>query len=124
MSSEKKFYTQEELQEFRSIINKKLTVSNDEYKSLMESLKDSTIASSDGHNLTDVGSETTDKEQTEMFMARQKKFINALERALVRIENGSYGRCKVTGKLISKERLQAVPHTELSIEAKLNQKKN
>lgn len=58
-----------------------------------------------------------------MFMARQMKFIGSLQRALDRIENGSYGRCKETGKLISKERLRAVPHTELSIEAKRIQPK-
>lgn len=120
---EKIFYTKEELEEFRAIINKKLAVARDEYTSLEESLRNSSEASADGSNLTDAGSETLDKEQTEMFMARQMKFIDSLERALIRIENGSYGRCKVTGKLIAKERLRVVPHTESSMEAKLKQRK-
>lgn len=126
MSSEKKekhFYSKDELEEFRAIINKKLATAREEHASLIESLKDSSQAAKDGHNITDVGSDTTDKEQTEMFMARQKKFMHALERAIIRIENGTYGRCKVSGKLIAKERLKVVPHTELSMEAKLNQKK-
>jgi DnaK suppressor protein len=120
---EKLFYSKEELEEFRAIINKKLAAAREEYNSLEESLRNSSEASSDGSNLTDAGSETLDKEQTEMFMARQMKFIDSLERALIRIENGSYGRCKVTGKLIAKERLRVVPHTESSMEAKLNQRK-
>ncbi|MEM0997820.1 MAG: TraR/DksA family transcriptional regulator [Bacteroidota bacterium] len=120
---EKLFYKKEELEEFRAIINKKLAAAREEYKSLEESLRDSSEAAADGANLTDSGSETLDKEQTEMFMARQMKFIDALERALIRIENGTYGRCKVTGKLISKERLRVVPHTESSMEAKLKQRK-
>jgi RNA polymerase-binding transcription factor DksA len=122
-SKEKLFYTKEELDEFRQIINKKLAIAREEYGSLEESLKDASEAASDGHNLTDFGSDTLDKEQIELFMTRQIKFVDALERALVRIENGTYGRCKVTGKLISKERLRIVPHTESSMEAKLQQGK-
>lgn len=118
---EKNFYTKSELEEFREIINKKLDAARKEHERLVESLKESNENGSDGHNLTDFGSDTLDKEQTEMFMARQKKFIDGLERALIRIENGTYGRCKVTGKLISKERLRIVPHTESSMEAKLKQ---
>ncbi len=76
---------------------------------------------SDGYNLTEFGSEMADREQSEMMLARTGKFIDALERALIRIENGTYGRCKVTGQLIPKERLRLVPHTETSMEAKLQQ---
>ena len=118
---EKNFYSKEELEEFRELINSKLAAAQVEYDKLVESLKSSNDSGADGYNLTDYGSETQDKEQREMFMARQKKFMSNLERALIRIENGTYGRCKVTGKLISKERLRAVPHTEQSIEAKLGQ---
>lgn len=121
-NKEKNFYSKAELEEFRILINEKLEVAKLEYKELVESLQDSNLTSADGYNMTDFGSDTLEKEQTEMFMARQMKFIGALERALVRIENGSYGRCKETGKLISKERLRAVPHTELSIEAKREQR--
>ena len=121
-NKEKNFYSKAELEEFRVLINEKLEVARLEYKELVESLQDSNLTSADGYNMTDFGSDTLEKEQTEMFMARQMKFIGALERALVRIENGSYGRCKETGKLISKDRLRAVPHTELSIEAKREQR--
>lgn len=120
-NKEKNFYSKVELEEFKAIINEKLAIARQEYKDLVESMQDSNLTSADGHNMTDFGSDTLEKEQTEMFMARQMKFIAALERALARIENGSYGRCKETGKLISKERLRAVPHTELSIEAKRDQ---
>ncbi len=120
-SKTKNFYTPSELQEFREIINKKLTEAKEEYRYLVESLKESNESAADGFNMTEFGSDTIDKEQTEMFMSRQKKFITQLERALERIENGTYGICKVTGKLIPKERLRVVPHTESSMEAKLKQ---
>jgi DnaK suppressor protein len=119
--TEKNFYSKAELEEFRQIISTKLVAAKDEYKSLIEDLQSSNDASADSYNLTEFGSDTSDKEQTEMFLSRQMKFIDALERAMIRIENGSYGRCKVTGKLISKDRLRAVPHTELSMEAKMGQ---
>ena len=118
---EKKLYSREELEEFREIIHKKIAEAKEEYTRLVESLKESNENAADGFNMTEFGSDTLDKEQTEMFMARQKKFLSQLERALIRIENGTYGRCKVTGKLISKERLRLVPHTESSMEAKLKQ---
>lgn len=121
LKKEKNFYSKEELQEFKELIQEKLELARVEFKELAESLQEGNNSSADGYNLTDFGSDTLEKEQTEMFMARQKKFIGSLERALVRIENGTYGRCKETGKLISKERLRAVPHTELSMEAKRNQ---
>lgn len=118
---EKNFYTKTELEEFRQIISKKLKEAKEEYASLIEDLQASNDASADSYNLTEFGSDTSDKEQTEMFLGRQMKFIDALERAMVRIENGTYGRCKATGKLIAKDRLRAVPHTELSIEGKMAQ---
>jgi len=118
MSEEKTSYTREELEEFRHIIVAKLEEAKAEYRSLTDSLRNSTEMASDGYNMTEYGSDMLDKEQTEMLMARTSKFVEALERALIRVENGSYGRCKVTGKLIPKERLRVVPHTETSIEAK------
>ena len=69
------------------------------------------------------GSSTAEKEYVSQLAARQKKFIENLEMALIRVENKTYGICRVTGKLISKERLRAVPHTTLSMEAKLQQYK-
>jgi RNA polymerase-binding transcription factor DksA len=122
-NKEKLFYTKEELEEFRGIINKKLATGREEYASLEDNLRDSSEASADGNNLTDFGSDNMDKEQLEMFMSRTRKFIDSLERALIRIENGTYGRCKLTGKLIAKERLRIVPHTESSMEAKKDQLK-
>ena len=119
---EKSFFTRQELQEFEDIINKKLASANEEHKRLADSLKESSGGSADSFNFTDFGVEGREKEQNEMLMARQKKFIYDLENALVRIKNGTYGICKVTGKLISKERLRIVPHTTTSIEAKLKQK--
>jgi len=122
MEEEKQFYTKDELIEFKELILSKLEAAKQEYNGLNESLKESAENSADGYNITEYGSDTQEREQMEMFLARQAKFIESLERALVRIENGSYGRCKITGKLIPKERLRAVPHTETSIEAKINQK--
>lgn len=122
MEEEKQFYTKEELVEFKELILSKLETARTEYNSLNESLKESAENSADGYNITEYGSDTQEREQMEMFLMRQAKFIESLERALVRIENGTYGRCKVSGKLIPKERLRAVPHTETSIEAKINQK--
>lgn len=122
--TEKTHYTREELEEFRVIINRKLVEAREEYESLQDSLKNALENAADGFNRTEFGNDTSDKEQTEMFIARTLKFIDALERALIRIDNGTYGRCKVTGKLIPKERLRVVPHTETSMEAKLTQKPN
>ncbi len=116
---ERSTYSKEELEEFRQLINEKLTESRDELKVQQDTLKNSTEVAADGYNFTEFGSEMSDREQAEMLLSRTAKFINSLERALVRIENGTYGRCKITGKLIPKERLRMVPHTETSIEAKL-----
>lgn len=116
--TEKTHYNKAELEEFREIINRKLDESRKELKRLQESLQESNEMGSDSYNMTEFGSETLDKEQTEMFMAREAKFIRNLEKALIRIENGSYGRCRITGQLIPKNRLKIVPHTMLSLEGK------
>ena len=114
-------YSKNELDEFRVIINEKLVEAREEYRGQQDSLRNSTEMASDGYNPTEFGSEMADREQAEMLLARTGKFIDALERALIRIENGTYGRCKVTGTLIPKDRLRLVPHTETTIEAKLQQ---
>jgi RNA polymerase-binding transcription factor DksA len=116
MSAEKTFYTTEELQEFRVIIEQKLETARKEFKSMQETLRSN--EDSDSFNLTEFSSDVADKENIERLMSRQTKFINALERALQRIHNGTYGKCKKTGKLIPRERLLAVPHAETVIEAK------
>lgn len=120
-STEKKYYTSEELQEFKEIILKKI----EEAKRNLELLN--AAVANDGNDVTDTsptfktleeGSSVLSKEENSKLAARQQKFIKDLEAALIRIENKTYGVCKVTGKLIPKERLRAVPHTTMTIEAK------
>jgi RNA polymerase-binding transcription factor DksA len=119
-------YSEEELKEFEALINKKLDKARDEYRVLKDTLNrnndEGTDATSGGNTkVLEDGAETAEKENLSQLAARQQKYITNLENALVRIKNGTYGICSVTGKLISKERLIAVPHTTQSIEAKLMQ---
>jgi len=120
-------YSDEELKEFEDLINKKLAKAKDEFRILKETLNrnndEGTDATSGGNTkVLEDGAETAEKENLGQQAARQQKFITNLENALVRIKNGTYGICSVTGKLISKERLIAVPHTTQSIEAKMMNK--
>ena len=120
-------YTDEELKEFEVLINNKLSVARDEFRILKETLNrnndEGTDSTSGGNTkVLEDGAETAEKENLSQQAARQQKYIANLENALVRIKNGTYGICSVTGKLISKERLIAVPHTTQSIEAKMMQK--
>ncbi len=119
--TEKMFYSKSELEEFRNIIKGKLDKAKLEYKRLADSLKEIGQNTSDSFNITEFGNESVEKEEVELLMARQSKFIYNLEKALIRIENGSYGKCRVTGKLIPKERLRVVPHATTTIEAKKEQ---
>jgi RNA polymerase-binding transcription factor DksA len=117
-------YSEEELKEFAELIYRKLDKAKEEYKILKETLNrnndEGTDATSGGNTkVLEDGAETAEKENLSQLAARQQKYITNLENALVRIKNGTYGICSVTGKLISKERLIAVPHTTQSIEAKL-----
>jgi len=123
--AEKKRYTDKELAEFKELINGKLSTAKHD----LELLK-SAINHKDGNDTQDTsptfkvmeeGANVYSKEQAGRLAQRQEKFINHLELALIRIENKSYGVCRETGKLISKERLRAVPHATLSIDAKMNQ---
>jgi RNA polymerase-binding transcription factor DksA len=118
-------YSDEELEEFKEIILKKLEKARNDLALLTESY---TI--SNDHDISDTsptfkileeGYQVFSKEENSKFAARQSKFIKALENALVRIENKTYGICRATGKLIPKDRLRVVPHATLSIEAKRNQ---
>lgn len=120
-------YSNSELQEFETLINQKLEKARGEYKILKETLNrnnDSGTDSTSGGNtkVLEDGAETAEKENLSQLAARQQKYIANLENALIRIKNGTYGICSVTGKLIPKERLIAVPHTTQSIEGKLMQK--
>ena len=120
-------YSDADLKEFEALINSKIDAAESELKILKNSLSrsgdsgtDATAASS---KVLEDGADTAEKENLNQLAVRQQKFINNLENALIRIKNGTYGICRETGNLISKERLMAVPHTTLSIEAKLNEKK-
>lgn len=120
--TEKKRYSDEELEEFKQIILSKLELAKRDYQQMMDTLSnkngndvDDTMPS---YKILEEGSMTQTKEELTTMAARQQKFIQALQAALVRIENKTYGICRVTGKLIPKERLRAVPHATLSIEAK------
>jgi DnaK suppressor protein len=117
-------YSDHELNEFRELIIGKIVAARAELQDLARSLSSANTngdeAAIAGKTLED-GSATLEKEQINQLAARQKKFIEQLEAALQRIENKTYGICRSTGKLITKERLRAVPHTTQSIEAKLKQ---
>lgn len=119
---EKTRYSDEELEEFREIINKKLDEARQDLKLLRGSLSHEDDHGTDDtgrtFNMMEDGSETLSREEIASLASRQEKFIRNLENALVRIENKTYGICRVTGKLIRKERLRLVPHATLSIEAK------
>ncbi len=125
--AEKTRYSEDELQEFEALINQKLEKARDELNILKGSLTRNTDEGTDSNyssvKTLEDGADTAEKEQLSTLAGRQQKFINNLEKALIRIKNGTYGICVDTGKLISKERLRAVPHTMHSIEAKLNTKK-
>lgn len=124
-NNEKTRYSDAELQEFKEILLEKLRVAREELSSLTQSLSNPNLNGTDDtagtYKTLEDGSATLEKEQINQLAARQKKFIENLEAALVRIENKTYGICRETGKLIQKERLRAVPHTTLSMEAKLKQ---
>lgn len=119
-------YTDEELEYFRDIILKKREEAQNELESLQSSLRDSMENSNDesaySFHMADAGTDAQEREKTYMLFNRTKKFLRYLDDALKRIDNKTYGVCKVTGKKIAKGRLEAVPHTQLSIEAKLKRK--
>jgi RNA polymerase-binding transcription factor DksA len=123
--NEKTRYSESDLQEFKGILMDKLRSAKEELNSLATSLSSPNANGTDDtagtYKTLEDGSATLEKEQINQLAARQKKFIEQLEAALVRIENKTYGICRETGKLIPKERLRAVPHTTLSMEAKLRQ---
>ena len=125
-NTEKTFYTAEELQEFKEIILQKLEKAEENLARLKEAVANDESDISDTaptFKLMEEGSNVLSKEENAKLAARQLKFIKDLKAALVRIENKTYGICKVTGKLIPKERLRVVPHTTMSVEAKLSQSK-
>ncbi len=122
MAKEKNRYADAELEEFRAIIEKKLSEAKDDLFVLKGSLshKDDhgTNDTSRSFNMMEDGAETLMREENAQLAARTEKFITNLEHALIRIKNKTYGVCRKTGKLINKDRLRLVPHATLSIEAK------
>ena len=125
--AEKNRYTDEELEEFRQIINEKLALAKRDYDEMMRVLTNQDSNDVDDTSPTykalEEGSATQTKEELITMAARQQKFIQGLKAALVRIENKTYGIDRITGKLIPKERLRAVPHATLSVESKMSQSK-
>ena len=125
--AEKLRYSDEELQEFKNIINEKLRLARRDFNSMMQQLMNA-----DGNGVEDTsptykaleeGSASQSKEEIAQMANRQQKFIQGLEAALVRIENKTYGIDRITGQLIPKERLRIVPHATLSVESKHARKK-
>ena len=119
--SDKTRYSQDELKEFEDLILEKLGMAQKELEFIKNSLSKKGNSGTDSVKVLEDGADTAEKENLTQLAARQSKFINNLENAIIRIKNGTYGVCIDTGKIISKERLKAVPHTQHSIEAKLNQ---
>ena len=120
--AEKTRYSDEELEEFRAIINEKIKLARRDYDAMMRQ-----IMNADGNDVDDTsptykaleeGSSTQTKEELVQMAGRQQKFIQGLEAALVRIENKTYGIERITGELIPKERLRIVPHATLSVASK------
>lgn len=115
-------YSDADLKEFEDLIKDKLEKAREDYEQLKKSLSHADDNSTDDtaptFKMMEDGSETMTREETAQLAARQEKFIESLENAMIRIKNKTYGVCRVTGKLIAKERLKLVPHATLSIEAK------
>ena len=120
--ADKTRYSDEELEEFREIINEKLTLAKRDYDQMMRVLMNQDSNDVDDTSPTykalEEGSATQSKEELISLAARQQKFIQGLKAALTRIENKTYGIDRITGKLIPKERLRLVPHATLTVEAK------
>ena len=124
-SHEKTRYSDSELKEFKELLLEKMYMAKEELSSLAASLSNPNVNGTDDtagtYKTLEDGSATLEKESINQLAARQRKFIDNLEAALVRIENKTYGICRETGKLIPKERLRAVPHATLTVEAKMKQ---
>jgi len=126
MAKDKTRYSDEELQEFKDLINRKLQEAQEDYQLLKGSLSHNDDHGTDDtgrtFNMMEDGSETLSREEVAQLAARQEKFIQNLQAALVRIQNKTYGICRISGTLIPKERLRLVPHATMSIDAKNAQK--
>lgn len=123
--TERARYSDEELMEFKQLIEAKINKAREEYEEMMGILtnkgSNDVIDTSPTYKTLEEGSAVQTKEELTNMAARQLKFIQGLQAALVRIENKTYGVCRITGKLIPKERLRAVPHATTSIEGKMQE---
>ncbi len=126
IETERTRFSDAELEEFKTLLNEKIKKAMEQLELIQSSYKNDSNNGTDDTSPTfkafDEGSEVMSKEANSQLAIRQEKFIRDLKNALVRIENKTYGVCRVTGKLINKERLKLVPHATLSIEAKNMQK--
>ena len=126
--TEKKRYSDEELQEFKELIQAKLDKARKDFDILKAAITNTegndTQDTSPTFKVLEEGASILSKEEAGRLAQRQAKFISHLETALIRIEHKTYGICRETGRLISKERLRAVPHATLSIDAKNNQRRD
>ncbi len=123
MAEIKKRYSDEELAEFKEIIEQKLVLARRDYNDMMKSLRNDegndVADTSPTYKILEEGSTTQNRQETIILAQRQQKFIQGLEAALIRIANKTYGVDRMTGELIPKERLRAVPHATLSVESKM-----
>ena len=124
-TSEKTRYSDEELAEFKELILERLAQARKDLALLQENVTSGNDSDDTAptFKILEEGAAVLSKEENSALAVRQIKYIQNLENALIRIENKTYGICRVTGKLIPKERLRAVPHATLSVEAKMNQNK-
>lgn len=120
-------FTPKELEYFKNLLLEKRQSASDDVQRMRDQLEDAREQAENdtaySFHMADAGTDAMEREKLYLMVARQQKYIGYLDRALDRIDAGTYGVCKVTGNPISKERLESVPHTEISIEAKLQQKK-
>ena len=128
MAEERQRYSDADLKEFKELIQSKIEKAEKDLALIRESFINDQNNGTDDTSPTfkafEEGAETLSKEQNAILAGRQEKFVRDLKNALIRIENKTYGICRVTGNLIGKDRLRAVPHATLSIEAKNKQRKN
>lgn len=119
-------FSDEELEYFRGLIKERRKKASDDIERMRGHIGSAQEQAADdspySFHMADAGTDAMEREKLYLMIARQQKYVGYLDRALERIQNGTYGVCKVTGEAISKERLEAVPHTEISIEAKKKQK--
>jgi RNA polymerase-binding protein DksA len=121
-------FSDEELEHFRELILQRRREAKEEIEQMRRQVEQAKEQSDDntayGIHMADAGTDAMEREKLHLMIARQQKYIGYLNRALERIDNKTYGICRVTGEPIAKERLEAVPHTEISIEAKRKEKAN